>query len=67
MTAEHCVLACYNGIILPVPAVARGAEGALRYGVKIPFVYANVLLKDGRAFDRLGATFVTVPMTPSTQ
>jgi spermidine dehydrogenase len=30
----------------------------------VPFVYANVLLKDGRAFSKLGATRVTCPEDP---
>ena len=65
VTAEHCVLACYNGIIPHLcPQLPEAQKEALRYGVKIPFVYANVLLKDGRAFDRLGATFVTCPDDP---
>jgi len=34
---------------------------ALRNGVKVPVVYANVLLDNGRAFSKLGATLVTCP------
>jgi len=64
-TADRCVLACYNGIIPHLcPQLPEAQKEALRYGVKIPFVYANVLLRNGRAFDRLGATFVTCPDDP---
>ena len=64
-TADRCVLACYNGIIPHLcPQLPEAQKEALRYGVKTPFVYANVLLRDGRAFDRLGATFVTCPDDP---
>jgi spermidine dehydrogenase len=36
----------------------------LRNGVKVPFVYANVLLDNGRAFSKLGASRVSCPLDP---
>jgi spermidine dehydrogenase len=65
VTAKHCVLACYNGIIPHLcPEMSEQQKKALSYGVKVPFVYANVLLKNGRAFAALGATFTQCPYDP---
>jgi spermidine dehydrogenase len=65
VTGSHCVLACYNGLIPHLcPELPDAQKEALRYGVKVPFVYANVLLDNGRAFSKLGATRVTCPEDP---
>ncbi len=37
---------------------------ALGYGVRVPFVYANVLLDNGRAFSQLGVEFTQCPYDP---
>jgi spermidine dehydrogenase len=42
---------------------ASQKEG-LSYGVKTPFVYANVLLENGRAYSELGATLFQCPYDP---
>jgi spermidine dehydrogenase len=65
VTGSHCILACYNGIIPHLcPELPDAQKEALRYGVKVPFVYANVVLRNGRAFSKLGATRVTCPEDP---
>jgi len=65
VTADHCVLACYNGLIPHLcPQLPEPQKEALKYGVKTPHVYANVLLKNGLAFDKLGATMVQCPQDP---
>ncbi len=65
VTADHCVLACYNGIIPHLcPELPDRQKEALGYGVKTPFVYASVLLDNGRAFSKLGATLVQCPSDP---
>ena len=65
ITANHSVLACYNGIIPHLcPQLPEAQKQALSYGVKTPFVYANVVLENGRAFSKLGATFYQCPMDP---
>ena len=46
------------------PDLPDKQKEALGYGVKVPLVYANVLLKDGRAFSKLDATLVTCPRSP---
>lgn len=65
ITADHCVLACYNGIIPHLcPEMPNAQKEGLSYGVKIPFVYANVLLRNGHAFSKLGVTFTQCPSDP---
>jgi spermidine dehydrogenase len=67
LTGKHCILACYNGLIPHLcPELPEKQKEALRYGVKVPLVYANVLLDNGRAFSKLGATLVTCPKDPFT-
>ncbi len=65
VSADHCVLACYNGLIPHLcPEMSKEQREGLSYGVKVPFVYANVLLKNGRAFAGLGTTFTQCPYDP---
>jgi spermidine dehydrogenase len=65
ITADHCVLACYNGLIPHLcPEMPDSQKEGLRYGVKTPFVYANVLLENGRAYSELGATLFQCPYDP---
>jgi spermidine dehydrogenase len=65
ITAKHCILACYNGIIPHLcPQLPQEQIDGLKYGVKTPFVYANVLLRNGHAFSKLGATTYQCPMDP---
>ena len=65
VTANHCVLACYNGLIPHLcPQLPEPQKEALKYGVKTPHVYANVLLKNGQAFEKMGATMVQCPQDP---
>jgi len=62
ITADHAVLACYNALIPHLcPELPEPQKEALRYGVKIPFVYANVLLDNGRATSQLGMTRTSCP------
>jgi spermidine dehydrogenase len=65
ITADHCVLACYNGLIPHLcPDMPESQKEGLSYGVKTPFVYANVLLENGRAYSELGATLFQCPYDP---
>jgi spermidine dehydrogenase len=65
ITADHCVLACYNALIPHLcPQMPEAQKEGLSYGVKTPFVYANVLLENGRAYSKLGATFFQCPYDP---
>jgi spermidine dehydrogenase len=65
VTADHCILACYNGLIPHLcPEMSETQKEGLLYGVKVPFVYANVLLQNGRAFSKLGVTISQCPYDP---
>ncbi|HAZ79735.1 MAG TPA: Tat pathway signal protein [Porticoccaceae bacterium] len=65
VSANNCVLACYNGLIPHLcPEMSNEQKEGLSYGVKIPFVYANVLLNHGRHFAGLGATLTQCPYDP---
>jgi spermidine dehydrogenase len=65
ITADHCVLACYNALIPHLcPEMPEAQKEGLSYGVKTPFVYANVLLENGRAYSELGATLFQCPYDP---
>ena len=65
VTGDHCVLACYNGAIPYLcPQLPESQKEALRYGVKVPLVWANVVLKNGHAWSKLGAGSVSCPHDP---
>jgi len=65
INADHCVMACYNNLIPHLcPEMSEAQQQGLSYGVKTPFVYANVLLNNGRAYSELGATFFQCPYDP---
>ncbi len=67
IAGEHCILACYNRLIPHLcPDLPSRQKEALRYGAKVPLVYANVLLKDGHAFSKLDANLVACPHDPFT-
>ncbi len=59
---KACVLACYNGMIpylcteLPEPQ-----KEALHYGVKEPFIYTHVAIRNWTAFQKLGIRQVVSP------
>ena len=63
--ADHCILACYNGLIPHFcPEMPESQKAGLAYGVKTPFVYANVQVRDGKAFSKAGATLFQCPYDP---
>jgi spermidine dehydrogenase len=57
-----CVMACWN-MFIPylVPELSQKQKDALAYNVKGPLVYTNVLLKNWRAFQKLGIRYVECP------
>jgi spermidine dehydrogenase len=60
--ATHCILACYNGIIPHLcPELPKSQKEQLAYGVKIPLVMTNVLLRSGAAVDASGAAQYQCP------
>ena len=65
IAANHCVLACYNALIPHLcPEMSEAQKEGLSYGVKTPFVYANVQLENGHAYSKLGATMFQCPYDP---
>ena len=65
ITADHCVMACYNALIPHLcPQMPDAQKEGLSYGVKTPFVYANVQLDNGRAYEKLGAQIFQCPHDP---
>lgn len=55
LRGKHCILACYNGIIPHLcPELPEPQKENLKYGVKIPLVMANVLLRSGEAVNASG-------------
>jgi spermidine dehydrogenase len=62
VSARHAVLACYNMMAAHlVPEMAAGQKDALRQCVKTPMVYTKVLVRNWRAFARLGVHEVYSP------
>ena len=60
--ARACVLACYNMMAAHmVPEMAAEQKDALRQCVKTPMVYTKVLVRDWRAFAKLGVHEVYAP------
>jgi spermidine dehydrogenase len=60
--ADHCVMACYNGVIPHlVPGMSTEQRAALLYGVKMPIVYTNVLIRQWTAFTKLGISAASAP------
>ena len=60
--ADHCVMACYNGVIPHlVPEMSGEQVEALMYGVKMPLVYTSVLIRNWTAFTNLGISRASNP------
>jgi spermidine dehydrogenase len=65
VTTDHCVMACYNALIPHLcPQMPEAQKEGLSYGVKTPFVYANVQLDNGQAYEKLGAQLFQCPHDP---
>ncbi len=57
-----CVLACWNTVIpYMCPEMSQKQKDALAYGVKIPLVYTNVLVRNWEAFKKLGISSARCP------
>jgi spermidine dehydrogenase len=57
-----CVLACYH-MIIPwlCPELPEAQRAAMRYGVKVPLVYTNTLIRNWQPFVDLGVSDVECP------
>lgn len=59
---KHCILAGYNGMIPHLcPELPKVQKESLAYGVKVPFIWVNVLLKTGAAVQQGGASVYQAP------
>jgi len=59
---KSCVLACYNGMIPYLcPELPEKQKEALHYGVKEPFIYTHVAIRNWTAFHRLGIRQILSP------
>ena len=60
--AKSCILACYNGIVpyLCTDLPAKQKE-ALHYGVKEPFIYTHVAIRNWTSFQKIGIRQIVSP------
>ncbi len=59
---KHCILAGYNGMIPHLcPELPEAQKQHLAYGVKVPFIWANVVLKSGSAVRKAGTSVFQCP------
>ncbi|GAB2715235.1 FAD/NAD(P)-binding protein [Halomonas garicola] len=62
---RNCIMACYNMMIpAMVPSLPARQKEALHRNVKAPLVYTKVVLKNWRAFKRLGIHSMYAPTAP---
>ena len=60
--AKACVLACYNGMIPHLcTELPEAQKEALQYGVKEPFIYTHVAIRNWTAFQKLGVRQIISP------
>lgn len=65
LKAGRVILACYNGIIPHLcPEMPDEQKANLKYGVKTPLVYTNVLINNAQAFRDAGAQLYMCPSSP---
>jgi len=57
-----CILACWNMVIpYMCPELPQKQKDALAYGVKVPLVYTNVLIRNWEPFKKLGISYARCP------
>lgn len=62
LTAANVIMACFNNIIpYIVPSLPEAQKAALHYPSKVPMQYTNVLLRDWRAWAKLGIRAIHAP------
>jgi spermidine dehydrogenase len=62
VTAQSCVLACYNAMIPYLcPELPKAQQEALHYLVKAPLIYTHVALRNWTAFQKLGVHQIVAP------
>jgi spermidine dehydrogenase len=59
---KACILACYNGMVPYLcPELPEPQKEALHYGVKEPFIYSHVAIRNWMAFHKLGIRQIVSP------
>ena len=59
---KYCVMAGYNAMIPHIcPELPEGQRDALAFAIKAPIVYTSVLLRNWRAWKKLGVGFFASP------
>jgi len=62
VTGQCCVLACYNTMVPYLcPELPDKQKQALHYGVKEPFIYTHVAIRNWTAFHKLGIRQIISP------
>lgn len=62
VTGKCCILACYNTMVPYLcPELPDRQKEALRYGVKEPFIYTHVAIRNWTAFHKLGIRQIMSP------
>jgi spermidine dehydrogenase len=62
VTGKACILACYNGMVPYLcPELPDQQKEALHYGVKEPFIYTHVAIRNWAAFHKLGIRQIISP------
>lgn len=65
VNGKRCILACYNGIIPHLcPELPEQQKEHLKYGVKAPLVYTNVVIRDGAIINKAGVKLFNCPNSP---
>ena len=60
--AAACVMACYNAIVPYLcPELPAAQKTALHMAVRQPIVYTNVVIRDWKAFQKVGASSIFCP------
>lgn len=61
-TGKCCILACYNTMVPYLcPELPEKQKEALHYGVKEPFIYTHVAIRNWTAFHKLGIRQIVSP------
>ena len=59
---KSCILACYNGMVPYLcPELPEKQQEALHYGVKEPFIYTHVAIRNWTAFQKMGSRQIVSP------
>ncbi len=62
VAGSTCVLACWNTVIpYLAPELSKSQKEALAYGVKVPLIYTNVLMRNWEPFAKTGAGEIYCP------